>query len=193
MLEIMEQKLVRPRPHIMRAESYCYDRDGKLLWHDPWTENILHDEGEQAILSAFFATAYSGYGAAPATLYIGLDNRVTLAEADTLATVAANGEPTTGGYARKPLSTSGTGVAGQPFVIAQPSTFYQVTASTVTFGPATTGGMGAVRNRFLCTHLSATASAAGQRLIASVPLSTVRTINEGDSLQTNIIIGLSEA
>ena len=42
-----------------------------LIWEEPngVDRNIIHDTGEQAILSAFFATAMTNYGAPPASLY----------------------------------------------------------------------------------------------------------------------------
>lgn len=174
------------RPHIFSAYSWLINANGELEWVDPLMLNILHDEGEQYMLSAAFDTDYTGYGAPPANLYLGLDARGALAEGDTLATVAAT-EPTTGGYNRQAIPTT-TG-----FTLSQPGTYYQATSTTESFGPATAGGMGTVNNRFLCTHVTATTSGSGQRLIASVALSTARTINDGDTLNTNIILGLSEA
>jgi len=185
---------VRKRLHVVHMRSWGTDRNGNVTWFDDWADNILHDEGEQLILSAVFATGWTNngtWGATPSTMYLGLDNRTTLAESDTLATVAANGEPTTGGYARKSLTTSGTGAAGQAFVMAQPAAYYIATSSTQTW-TASGANYGTVKNRFLCTHLTATTSTTGQRLIASLALSTARTVNDGDSLSSNIAIGLSE-
>lgn len=170
------------KPHVFAAYSWGIDAEGNLIWVDPLQLNILHDEGEQYILSAAFDTDLSGFGAPPANLYLGLDNRTTPAEADTLATVGSGGEPTIGGYARQAIPTT------NGFTLAQPGTYYQATSTTESFGPATTGGMGTVKNRFLCTVVSGT----GGKLIATVALSTTRTINEGDTLNTNIILGLSE-
>lgn len=166
--------------HVVRAASWLVDKDGNELWRDEPVYNILHDEGEQAILSAFFDTDLATYGPPPASLYIGLDSRTTLAEDDTLASLT--GEPTTGGYARKAVSTT-TG-----FTLAQPADFYRATSQTVSF-TAAGGNIGTVRNRFLTTVASGT----GGKLICSLALSTPRTINEGDTLNTNFIIGLAES
>jgi hypothetical protein len=167
------------------------DAYGNITWVDPWKDNILHDGGEQYILSAVFATNYSLFGAALAALFLGLDNRTTPAEADTLATVVANGEPTTGGYARKSIATNGTGAGGQPFVFSNPGAYYIATSATQTW-TASGAAYGTVKNRFLCSDLTAVVDAAGDHLIASLALSTARTINDGDSLATNLAIGMSE-
>lgn len=167
--------------HLLSAYSWCINADGQLEWVDPLQLNILHDEGEQYILSAAFDTDLAGFGAPPGSLYLGLDARSGLAEDDTLGMTGFN-EPSTGGYARQALSTT-TG-----FTLSQPGAYYQATSATASFGPATTGGMGTVNNRFLTTTASGTAG----KLIASVPLTTSRTINVGDTLNTNIILGLSE-
>lgn len=178
------------RLHFVRAMSYGFDQHGRITWIEPYTQNILHDTGEIYILSALFATGYSNYGAA-ATLYMGLDNRTSLAEGDTLATVAANGEPSTGGYARKSMAINGTGLSGQPFVLSQPGAYYIATSSTQTW-TASGGNYGTLRNRFLCTDASATSDGAGDHLVCSLAFSATRTINDGDSLATNLVIGMSE-
>jgi hypothetical protein len=170
------------RPHVVTAYSWGVDEDGNLLWVDQPQLNILHDEGEQAILSAYFDTDLAGFGAPPASLYMGLDNRTALAENDTLSMGTFN-ELSGGGYARQAISTS-TG-----FTLSQPGAYYQATqVANSSFGPATSGGMGTAKYRFLCTVSTGTSG----KLIASLALSTTRTINQGDTLNTNLIIGLSE-
>lgn len=166
--------------HVVKAASWLVDKDGNELWREPITYNILHDQGEQAILSAYFDTDLANFGPPPASLHIGLDNRTTLAEADTLASLV--GEPTTGGYSRKAVSTA-TG-----FTLAQPADFYRATSDTVSF-TASGGNIGTVRNRFLCTVASGTSGL----LLVSLALSVERTINDGDTLNTNFIIGLAES
>lgn len=171
--------------HILHADVRCYDKFGNLKWGELGLKNILHDEGEQALLSAYFATAMSGYGPPPANLYLGLDNRVSLAEDDTLASL--DGEPSGLGYARKPLSTAGTGLSGQDFYINQPAAYYRADSKVVTF-TASGGAWVSVSKLFLCTVLSGTAG----KLISSLPLSTTRTLQDGDSLNTSMYIGMSE-
>lgn len=166
--------------HVVRAVSWLVDEDGNELWREPEKLNILHDEGEQAILSAYFDTDLAGFGPPPANLYVGLDNRTSLSESDTLSSLV--NEPNTGGYSRKAVSTA-TG-----FTLAQPADFYRATSQTVSF-TAMGGNIGEVRNRFLCTAASGT----GGLLLVTLALSTLRTINEGDTLNTNFIIGLAES
>jgi hypothetical protein len=144
---------------------------------------MLHDEGEQAMLSAYFATNYSGYGAPTANQYMGLDARVTLTEADVLPVL---NEPSTFGYARGALSTSGTGLAGQDWVITQPGQAFQAQTKQITFS-ATGGSWGPVTKVFLATTVDDTG-----KLIASVALSQSRTLNDGETLKVDITIALSE-
>src|SRR5690606_30427253 len=139
---------------------------------------ILHDEGEQFMLSAAFDTDLAGYGAPPANLYLGLDNRASLAEADTLLTVS--GEPATGGYARKAVSTT-TG-----FTLTQPGAYYQAATATLSF-TASGANWGTLNHRFLTTAASGTAG----KLIASLSFGTPRTVNDGDTLNSSLVIGLS--
>jgi len=148
----------------------------------------LHDTGEIAILSAFFATTMTGYGAPPANLYLGLDSRASLAEADTLATLV---ELTKSGYERKAVSSGGTGAAGQDFYINQPAAYYRADSKTVewTAGEDWVTGQ---KNVFLCTDATAVTDAAGKHLISSLTLSAARTLLSGDKLDGSIYIGLSE-
>jgi len=171
--------------HILHADVRCFDKYGRLKWQDLGLDNILHDEGEQAILSAYFATAMSGFGPPPASLYLGLDNRGSLAEADTLTSLS--GEPVALGYARKALSSAGTGLSGQDFYINQPVAYYRADSKVVTF-TATGGAWVAVSKLFLCTVLSGTAG----KLISSLALSATRTLQDGDSLNASMYVGLSE-
>jgi hypothetical protein len=172
--------------HVLHIDTIKHiDKDGNTLWEDHNIHNILHDEGEQAILSAYFATALSGYGAPPSNLYLGLDARASLNETDTLTSLS--GEPSGNGYARQALSTAGTGVSGQDFYITQPAAYYQAQSKTVTFTCSTSAWSG-VTKLFLCTAAAGTTG----KLICSLALSTTRTLQVGDSLQASMYIGLSE-
>lgn len=169
--------------HIAKIEHR--NKNGELLWSDENLVNLLHDEGEQYILSAAFATGMTGYGAVPATLYLGLDTSArTLAETDTLALVTEN--IADNGYSRKPLSTAGTGVVGQDFVIVQPATFYQAQSSIQQWA-CVNAAWTTITKLFLATSLDNTG-----KLICSVPLSLSRTLAVGDTINAAIYIGLSE-
>ncbi len=164
-------------------------RSGKLIWAERAVDrNILHSTGEIAILSAFFATAMSNYGAPPANLYLGLDARASLAEADTLATLS---EITKSGYARIACASGGTGVVGQDFYIHNPATYNRVDSKIVEW-TAGENWVTALKNVFLCSDATATSDGAGDHLIASLALSTPRTLLSGDKLDSSIFIGLSE-
>ncbi len=151
-------------------------------------ENILHDTGEIAILSAFFATTMSLYGTPPANHYLGLDKRVSLAEADTLATLD---EITKSGYERKVLSSAGTGASGQDFYINKPAAYYRAESAVVEW-TAGEDWIDELLNIFLATHLTAVADANDTHLICSLALSAGRTLLNGDKLQGSMYIGLSE-
>lgn len=173
--------------HVLHIEEISHlNKAGELLWKDKNLDNILHDEGEQYILSAAFATGYSGFGVAPDNLYLGLDTSTrTLAEADTLSLVGENS--LTNGYERKAISTHGTGVSGQDFVLNQPSTFYRAESKIWTWS-CINAAWTTVTKLFLCTAPSGTSG----KLICTVPLSSNRTLQPGDVISAAIYIGLSE-
>lgn len=177
------------RKHIIQTAHLMHlSPDGKVIYEE-WTDpNILHDEGEQYMLARSFATAYTGYTTTPATVYLGLDTRASLAEADDL--IAISGEPSTGGYARQSLSTGGTGAGGQDLVMSQVTGAYRLTSKSLTFTHNTTGASWTgLLNMFLTDASSGTSG----KLYCSVALSTSRTIaNTGESLTCTIYIGLSE-
>ena len=180
------------RKHLAHANMKHISKDGTVLWEAYDLPNVWHDEGELVMLSAIFAQAYSTYGATPITnwsTWFGLSSNA-IAEGDTLASIT--GEPSGDGYARELVECSGTGLAGQDYVITQPAAAYQVTSKTVTF-TASGGAWAAVTNLFLCTHPSAVASSQYARLLCTIALSSTRTLQDGDSLQGSMVIGISEA
>ena len=173
----------KKRVSVLHARSWQVDRDGRLVWaEEDFQPNTLHDEGELYLLVLAFDTDYGqGFPAsAPANLYLGLDNRPGLSEGDTLATVVA-AEPSGNGYARIPISTS-TG-----FTLSQPGAAYQADSGVRTF-TASGGVIGPVRHRFLTTAASGTTG----KLLCSVPLSVERTLQDGDKLNTTLVIAMGE-
>ena len=84
----------------------AWDRLGRVLWAEKH-ENMLHDEGEQFICQVAFSEEQS----VPSAYYVGLDNRGSLAEGDTLASLS--GEPSGNGYARQARDTRRASVARQ--------------------------------------------------------------------------------
>lgn len=169
----------------------------QVIWRQQAIDqNILHDTGEIAILSAFFATAMANYGAPPANLYLGLDARAALAELDTLATVnaaelTAGGLGAKAGYARKAVISGGTGLVGQDFYVNQPGIYYRADSATVTW-TAGENWITTLLNIFLCTDINAVADAASKHLISSLVLSTPRLLMNLDKLDGSVWVGLSE-
>ena len=155
--------------------SVKHIRNGEVIWEDEYNENILHDEGEQFILQVVFDETAS----VPANYYVGVDARASLAEEDNLA--AVSGEPSGSGYSRQAIASS---VAG--WTISQVGGNYQAASATATF-TASGGDWTAVTKMFL-----ATSSDGSGKLIASVALSSSRTVLNGDSLTTSLTITLSE-
>ena len=136
-----------------------------MRWAETDLLNLLHDEGEKYLLSAGFATNLPGYGPAPSSLYLGIDNRVTVERAHTLVQVV-EAEPD--GYKRVPLST-----AKDFFPLDDP---IFTLAMEVQF--TAEADLGTVRNAFLCTASSGSAG----RLLVSVPLRKARPMFEQDTL-----------
>jgi hypothetical protein len=155
----------------------CRDKDGNLKWREENIPNLLHDEGEEAILSAYFDTDLSGFGAPPANLYVGLRSDAA-AEADTLA--SGLDEISGTGYARQAVSTT-TG-----FTLSQSGGDWRATSGSIVF--TASGTWTAAVGMFVCTVSSGTSG----KLIASVALSATRSLVSGDTLTTSCYVGLSE-
>jgi hypothetical protein len=157
------------KPQLMTADIYHF-RNGKCIWSGLKLPNIWHSEGQEFVLAVAFDTD-SGI-TVPSSYYIGLDDRSTLAETDGLSDL--DDEPSTNGYARQALSS----VTG--FVVAMQDSRMTARSGIATF-VATTGSWGPVRNAFLSTTLNNTGY-----LIASIALSSRRTIISGDSISVRL-------
>lgn len=182
MLKYHSRWMVR---HWRKNEQGIY----QLIWEDiAVNRNILHTTGENAILSAFFATTFANYGAPQANMYLGLDSHAVIAEADTLATLV---EIVGKGYERKVLISGGTGLAGQDWVLATHNGYQEVTSKTVTW-TATENWVTAQKNIFFCTDITAAEDGDGDHLVCSLALSANRTLLNGDKLEGSMIVGLSE-
>lgn len=168
---------MRKRPSFLWT-TICRDKYGKVKWAEYNIPNLLHDEGEQYFLQA----ALSEEQSVPASFFIGLDDRAALAEADTLASLS--GEPVGNGYSRQTVNSDAT-----DWVVSQVAGDYQAKSKTVRF--TASGGAipatGSVSKMFLTTSSDGTG-----KLIASVALSAARALADGDSLDTDITITLSE-
>ena len=151
-------------------------RSDDILWEDVARPNVFHDEGEQFVCQVVFSEAQS----VPAAYYLGLDNRTSLAEADALTSLS--GEPTGNGYARQAVNSDAT-----DWTVSQNAGDYQAKSKTVTFN-ATGGSWGPVSKLFLCTVGTGTAG----KLVCSLALSQSRTLQNGESLQADMTIKISE-
>lgn len=146
------------------------DRDGNVLWEQDWTENALANEGEQDILEGFFRG-----GSIPTNFYIGLINDSGIAETDTLATMTS--EPSGNGYSRQVTTFAATALNGGD---------YETDSDQETF-TASGGNIGPVDHAILTDVASGTAGS----LLAYVPLSTSRTLTDGDSLNVTVTVSLA--
>lgn len=160
------------------AKAHICHRDsgGRVIWEEDILTNIWHDEGEEYLVKVAFSEAL----AVPASHYIGLDNRTTLAEADNLA--ALSGEPSGSGYARKAIATDTT-----DYTCSQIGGNWRAATKTVVF-TASGGVIGPVKNCFLTDQASGTVG----DLYCSLALSQSRTLADGESLSVSMTISISE-
>lgn len=153
----------------------CTDETGAELWTESGP-NMVHNEGEQYILQA----AFSEEQAVPANFYIGLDARASLAEDDVLTDLS--NEHSGDGYARQPVYSSDTAIT-----VALDSGDYKATFAEVTF-TASGGTWTTAKNLFVTTVVSGTAG----KLIASRALSQDRIVADGESLDVQYWLKISE-
>ena len=150
-------------------------RPQDVLWEQLGAPNIFHDGGEQYLLQVVFTEE----AAVPENFYLGLDARAVIAEADDLT--ALSGEPTQTGYARQPVPSTNVG-----FTLSQDAGDWQAATTTETFTAGEDWPQ--VLNLFLCTVVSGTVGV----LLCSLALSTGRTLQNGESLQADMTIKISE-
>jgi len=153
----------------------CRDATGAVKWAESGP-NMVHNEGEQYLLQA----AFSEEQTPPANFYVGLDDRAALAEDDVLTDLS--NEPSGDGYARQPVASDNVDVT-----VALDSGDYKATFKEVTF-TASGGTWNSVRNLFFCTVVSGTAG----KLIASRALSQARVVADGESLDVQYWLKISE-
>lgn len=166
--------------HVIQIlDIYHKDKDGNILWEAHNLPNMLHIVGEEFMLKAVFTGGVTNTFI-PANYYFGLDNRVALVAADTLATTAVT-EPTTNGYARVPVSSTAQ------FTVAIAMTGHNVASSPLVTFQAVGGNWGPVTNLFMATTINNTGY-----LIASVPLLSTQTVTAGNTLSGRIGLGLKD-
>ncbi len=122
-------------------EIQHWDAEGNLLWEQKNIKNMLHQEGEEFLLRAAF-TGGQNSTVIPTNYYLGLDSRSPVSVTDVLDDLV--GEPTSGGYTRQAVTSSGD------FVLNIEDGHYVATSPVVVFR-ATIGSWGPVTNLFLAT------------------------------------------
>jgi hypothetical protein len=134
----------------------------------------LHTEGLQFLLEV----ALTEQQTTPANFYIGLATDASLAEGASLSSLT---EVSGTGYARQAVASDNVDITSA----TAGTDDRKATTKTVTFTAA--GNWTGANTAFLCTVTSGTSG----KLIASAPLSTTRTLTNGDSLTCAIAVQLN--
>jgi hypothetical protein len=153
------------------TEIQHWNSKGELLWEDRNIKNLLHQDGEHFLLGAAF-TGGQNSTIIPAYYYLGLDNRQSIAVSDTMDSLI--GEPSSGGYSRQAVSSSGD------FVLNIHNGHYVANSPIVAFRSTVTG-WGPVSNLFLTT-----AADNSGYLISTAVLGTPVSLAAGDNVTMRI-------
>lgn len=151
-----------------------YSKHNELLWEDKNILNLLHTDGEEFILQVLF-----GGEAIPTAYYLGMDNRASLSESDTMGSLGT--EPIGNGYLRQPVLSTGEftfTVTSLGFTQAQ-SPIVEFNASGGTWGP--------VANLFLTDQ-----SDSSGYLISSIKLSSTVTLDDGERVTVRMGLGMRD-
>jgi hypothetical protein len=161
-------------PGLMKVLEAYHVRGGEVVWAARNLNNTFHRKGEELLLNYLF-----GGLAIPASLYLGLDGRTTIAEDDTMSSLVL--EPVGAGYARQPVSTSG-------FTIELVGNVYRATSAIVSFEAQVAGiGWGPVSTLFLSD-----VSQGNGTLIATVPLGQSVSVAAGDTIMMRMGLSLRD-
>jgi len=162
------------KPQLMTVDVKHF-RNGKCIWSAENLPNNWHQEGQEFVLANVFDT--DGGVTIPDQYYLGLDDRSSLAEEDTLDDL--DNEPSSNGYARQAIS-SATG-----FAVGLVGSRMTATSGIGTF-VATIGPWGPVANVFLATSLDNSGY-----IIASVALSSRRTVTTSEAISVRVNLSFS--
>jgi len=149
---------------------------GELLWEQRDIKNLLHQEGEEFLLKAAFTGGQTST-IIPENYYLGLDNRQSVSATQVIDDLI--GEPSSGGYERQAVTSSGD------FVISFQNNHFIATSPIVAFR-STVSGWGPVSNLFLTT-----ANDNSGYLISTAVLGTPVTLGAGDNVTMRIGMRLS--
>lgn len=162
--------------HLLTILEIDHVRDGKVIWREENLKNVLHTQGEEYMLTALFKTTLL---TVPTFYYLGLDNRTTPTAADAMPS-SIQGEPTTNGYSRQAVSSA------SGFTIEEVDGITRATSLVVSF-TASGGSWGPVSNLFLTDKINNTGY-----LIATAPLGTARTLQNGDFITMRFALALKD-
>lgn len=142
-------------------------KTGEVLWENSNLYNTLHLDGELFILNAVFAGGQDNIYI-PDFYYFGLDNRTTIAAADTMGSL--QNEPLVNGYIRQDVASL------SQFSVVLNTGHYRAESPVIAFS-AVGGGWGPVKNLFLTDESDDTGS-----LISSVALGSTVTLSAGEQI-----------
>ena len=148
---------------------------GDTLFQKKNIKNLVHKQGETYMLKVLFGDLSKAE-----KYYLGLDNRATLADGDTIQN-ASSLEPTSNNYSRQSLNNNSFSFVTNTFGDYQAN-------SPVAYFKATGGSWGPVRNLFLCTSNSSDGY-----LLSSVSLGSSITVLEGETITMRIAMALKNS
>ncbi len=151
-------------------------RNGEVIQEFNNLYNILHQEGEEFILTAAFVDP----SIVPTDYYLGLDNRGSVAANQTLANIF--GEPIAGGYVRQTVSSTGD------FTLSLDANFVAV-SPVVVFQAGIGESWGPVRVLFLTNVSDLDING---YLITSVELPSSITVANGDSITIRLQLSMKD-
>jgi len=157
-------------------EIQHWDSQGNLLWEQKNIKNLLHQDGEEFLLKAAFIGGQTST-IIPENYYLGLDNRSAIDATQVMDDLI--GEPSSGGYERQAVSSSGD------FTIGFQNDHFVATSPIVAFR-STISNWGPVSNLFLTT-----ASDNSGYLISTAVLGTPVTLTAGGNVTMRIGMRLS--
>jgi len=160
---------------IIKVQEIQHVRRGRVIWEAKNLYNTLHTDGEEFMLQCLFANDGSMI---PESYYLGLDARTSILVADTINDILD--EPTENGYIRQSLGSDGG------WTVREVSGIHRAIGNIIAFS-ASGGSWGPVNNLFLTNQ-----SGDDGVLLASVPLSSELTLDDGDAINMRMSLSLRD-
>ena len=171
--------MLKKWPGILILDEIKQIRNDQVIFEKNNIHNVLHVQGEEQILNALFVGGSISNNYIPSFYYLGLDNRSTVSETDTYASISGEPETSTG-YARQGISsTSGFSVVTSGSTVKAKSNLIAFSATTTSWGP--------VKNLFLTNVVSG--SPVSARLYSTIEIGSSITVSVGD--QISLIFSMS--